>query len=43
MRSQVYLKMNFAMSGTVGLEISGISIDELRHAGYFVVGDLRYI
>jgi hypothetical protein len=35
--------MNFAMGVTVGLEISGISVDELRHAGYFVVGDLRYI
>jgi hypothetical protein len=29
--------MNFAMSVTVGLEISGISVDELRHAGYCVV------
>jgi hypothetical protein len=35
--------MNFAMSVTVGLEISGISVDELGHAGYCVVGDLRYI
>jgi hypothetical protein len=35
--------MNFAMSVTVGLEISGISVDELGHVGYFVVGDLRYI
>jgi hypothetical protein len=26
--------MNFAMCVTVGLEISGISVDELRHAGY---------
>jgi hypothetical protein len=30
--------MNLAMSVTVGLEISGISIDELRHAGYCRVG-----
>jgi hypothetical protein len=35
--------MNFAMRVTVGLEISGISVDELRHAGYCGVGDLRYI
>jgi hypothetical protein len=33
--------MNFAMCFTVWLEISGISIDELRHAGYCVDGDLR--
>jgi hypothetical protein len=33
--------MNFAMRVPVGLEISGISIDELRHAGYCVDGDLR--
>jgi hypothetical protein len=42
-RFQVYLKMNFAKSVTVWFEISGISIDELRHAGYCVVWDLRYI
>jgi len=35
--------MNFAMRVTAGLEISGISVDELRHAGYCVAGDLRYI
>jgi hypothetical protein len=35
--------MNFAMSVTVGLEISGISVDELLHADYCVVGNLRYI
>jgi hypothetical protein len=35
--------MNFAICVTVGLEISGISVDELLHAGYFVVGNLRYI
>ena len=29
------------MRVTVWLEISGISIDELRHAGYCVDGDLR--
>jgi hypothetical protein len=28
--------MNFAMSVTVGLDISGISVDELLHADYFV-------
>jgi hypothetical protein len=33
--------MNFAMCVTVWLEISGISIDELSHAGYCVDGDLR--
>jgi hypothetical protein len=42
-RSQVYLKMNSAMRVIVWFEISGISKDELRHAGYCVVGDLRYI
>jgi hypothetical protein len=42
-KSQVYLKMNFAMCVTVGLEISRISIDELRHAGSCRDGDLRYI
>jgi hypothetical protein len=42
-RSQVYLGMNFAMGVAVWLEISGISIDELRHAGYCGVGDLMYI
>ena len=26
--------MNFAMCVTVGLEISGLSVDELHHAGY---------
>jgi len=36
-RSHEYLKMNFAMSVIVGLEIPGISVDELRHAGYCVV------
>jgi hypothetical protein len=36
-RSQIYLLMNFAMCVTVGLKISGISVDELRHAGYCVV------
>ena len=35
--------MNLAMSVTVGLEISGISIDELDHECYCVVGDLGYI
>jgi hypothetical protein len=42
-RSQVYLKMNFAMRVTVGLGISRISIVELRHAGSCRVEDLRYI
>ena len=28
-KSQIYLKMNLAMSVTIGLEISGISKDEL--------------
>ena len=35
--------MNLAMSVTVGLEISGISIDELDHVCYCGVGDLGYI
>jgi hypothetical protein len=35
--------MNLAKSVTVWFEISGISVDELRHAGYCVVGNLRYI
>ena len=35
--------MNLAMGVTVGLEISGISTDELNHECYCVVGDLRYI
>jgi hypothetical protein len=42
-KSQVYLKMNFALRVTVGLEISRISIDELRHAGSCRLGDLGYI
>jgi hypothetical protein len=42
-RSQVYLKMNFAMRVTVGLGISRISIVELRHAGSCRVEDLGYI
>jgi hypothetical protein len=35
--------MNFAIGVTVGMEISGISIDELHHGCYCGVGDLRYI
>jgi hypothetical protein len=35
--------MNLAMSVTVGLEISGISIDELDHECYCGFGDIRYI
>ena len=35
--------MNFAMRVTVGLEISGISIDELRHECCCGVRDLGYI
>ena len=38
-RSQVYLKINLTMSVTVGLEISCISVEELRHAviGWFEI------
>jgi hypothetical protein len=35
--------MNLTMCVTVGLEISGISTDELNHECYCVVEDLRYI
>ena len=35
--------MNFAMGFTVRMELSGISIDELRHAGYCGVVDLGYV
>jgi len=35
--------MNFAMGVTVGMEISGISIDKLSHECHCKVGDLRYI
>jgi hypothetical protein len=35
--------MNFAMGVTVGLEISGISTDELDHECYCGVGDLGYL
>jgi hypothetical protein len=35
--------MNSTMRVAVWFEISGISIDELRHAGYCVVGNVRYI
>ena len=35
--------MNLTMSVTVGLEISGISTDELNHECYCKVEDFRYI
>ena len=35
--------MKFAMGVTVRKEISGISIDELRHGYYCWDGDLGYI
>jgi len=42
-KSQVYLKMNLTMCVTVGLEISGISIEERGHECCCGVGDLGYI
>ena len=35
--------MNLTMSVTVGLKISDISVDELRHVCYCGVGYLGYI
>jgi hypothetical protein len=35
--------MNFVMGVTVGLEFSGISVDELRHECYSGVRGLGYI